>query len=140
MVSLRQLVGGRLGLSLPEPCDLQGFGAPKDFHQDKEQRVCLPPKRVCTGGASFQPVSQLAVPGLLQEAPSPEFIFCFLVLVVFFSLRITLLVLSSISCFLCWQLPCYHRHTATALGALAPVFATSVPREIPGATCSSASN
>lgn len=51
-----------------------------------------------------------------------------------------LLVLSSISCFLCWQLPCYHRHTATALGALSPVFATSVPREIPGATHSSTSN
>lgn len=83
MVSLRQLVGGRLGLSLPEPCDVQGFGTPKDFHEDKEQRACLPPKRVCTGGANFQTVSHLAVPGLLQEAPSPEFIFCFLVLVEF---------------------------------------------------------
>lgn len=126
MISLRQLVGGRFGLSLPEPCHVQGFGTPKDFHQDKEQRACLPPKRVCTGGTNFQTVSQLAVSGLLQEAPSPEFIFCFLVLfefvvvVGFFSLRIMLLVLSSISCFLCWQLPCYHRYTATALGCISP--------------------
>lgn len=59
---------------------MQGFGTPKDFHQDKEQRACLPPNRVCTGGTNFQTVSQLAVSGLLQEAPSPEFIFCFLVL------------------------------------------------------------
>lgn len=76
VVSLRQFVGGKLGLPLPEPCGLLGIRAPKDCQQEKEQRACPPPKRVCTGGTDLEPVPQLAVPGLFQEAPSPKFIFC----------------------------------------------------------------
>lgn len=74
--SLRQFVCGRSGLPFPEPCGLLGFEASEDFHQDKEQRACPPPKRVCTGGTDLETVPWLAVPGLFQEAPSPKFIFC----------------------------------------------------------------
>lgn len=103
--------------------------------RSREQRACLPPKRVCAGEADLDgPLA--GNPWAFSGRTQPKVHLLFLRV---FPFRAMPLVLSSISCFLSWQLLCSLRHTATALSSLAPVFATSVPREIPGPKCSWAS-
>lgn len=70
--------------------------------RQREQRACLPPKRVCTGGADLD--SPLAgSPWAFSGSTQPK---VHLLLLWVFPLRVMPLVLSSISCFLPWQLPC----------------------------------